>query len=153
MADAATATDSRDSTFARLDDQIYWYSAKSRAAQRVYKRIKVVEIVAAPLIPFVTGMRFQHAPLISGGLGVLVTILEGILQLNQYPRIWVTYRVTAEALKTEKYLFLALAGPYSAKDVNPPVLLAERVEDIMARQNTQWDSTQQQSSGTHEAGR
>lgn len=30
----------------RLEDQIARYSSKSRAAQRTYKRLKVVEIVA-----------------------------------------------------------------------------------------------------------
>ena len=66
----------------------------------------------------------------------MITILEGILQLNQYQQIWTMYRATSEALTHEKYLFLALAGPYATAGVNPPVLLAERIETIMSQENT-----------------
>lgn len=147
----ATATDSsavagpEGITLARLDGQAKWYDGKSKRAQRLYKSIKVVEIVAAALIPFLTGMKFRHFELVVGGLGVLITILEGILHLNQYQQVWAAYRTTSEALTHEKYLFLALAGPYSAAAVKPAVLLAERIEAIMSQENTQWVSLQEQS--------
>ncbi len=104
----------------------------------------MVEIVAAALIPFLTGHTFNHKDAVIGGLGVLITILEGILQLNQYQQIWTTYRATGEALTREKYLFQALAGPYAAPGVNPPVLLAERIEAMMSQENTKWVSLQEQ---------
>ncbi|MBV8115074.1 MAG: DUF4231 domain-containing protein [Silvibacterium sp.] len=129
---------------ARLDDQARWYGRKSKRAQRLYKTIKVVEIVAAALIPFLTGRAFDHKDAVIGGLGVVITVLEGILQLNQYQQIWTTYRATSEALTHEKYLFLALAGPYATAGIDPPVLLAERIEAIMSQENTKWVSLQEQ---------
>jgi hypothetical protein len=152
MPDAVTATDSKEVTLARLDDQIGWYSRRSKRAQRLYKGMKLVEIVAAALIPFFSGLKFPHYSFVVGWLGVLITILEGILQLNQYQQIWTMYRATCEALTHEKYLFLALAGPYSAANADPPVLLAERIEAIMSQENTQWTSVQQQSGKSHGAG-
>ena len=145
MPDAITATPSQDVTLGRLEDQRKWYSAKSRGAQRLYKWIKGIEIVAAALIPFFSGLKFPHFAFVVGALGVLITILEGILQLNQYQQVWTMYRATSEALTHEKYLFLALAGPYAAAGVNPPVLLAERIETIMSQENTKWVSVQEQS--------
>ena len=139
-----TATSPKEITLNRLEDQAGWYGRKSRRAQRLYKGIKVVEIVAAALIPFLTGHTFNHKDAVIGGLGVLITILEGILQLNQYQQIWTTYRATGEALTREKYLFQALAGPYAAPGVNPPVLLAERIEAMMSQENTKWVSLQEQ---------
>ena len=65
-------------------------------------------MVAAALIPFFSGLKFPHFAFVVGVLGVLITILEGILQLNQYQQIWTMYRATSEALTHEKYLFLAL---------------------------------------------
>jgi len=132
-------------TLDRLDDQARWYGRKSKRAQRIYKGFKIVEIVAAALIPFLTGRTLEHKDMVVGGLGVLITILEGILQLNQYQQIWTTYRATSEALTHEKFLFLALAGPYAAAGANPHVLLAERIEAIMSQENTKWVSLQEQS--------
>jgi len=132
----------------RLEDQLAWYSQKSRAARVAFKRIKVTEIVAAALIPFLTGqINKQEWPGVGyliGVLGVLITVLEGILHLNQYQENWSTYRATAESLKHEKFMFLAKAGPYAnAADVR--VTLAERVEALISQENTQWVATVQKS--------
>lgn len=145
MADTAAAPSPKDITLDRLDDQAKWYGRKSKRAQRLYKSMKIIEILAAALIPFLIGLKFRHFELLVGSLGVLITIIEGILQLNQYQQVWTTYRATSEALTHEKYLFLALAGPYAAAGANPPVQLAERIEAIMSQENTKWVSLQEQS--------
>lgn len=105
--------DTSDPVFQRLVEEQAWYSAKSRAARTAFKRIKVTEIVAAAMIPFLTGQHWPGVTYMVGGLGVLITILEGLLHLNQYQENWTNYRNTAESLKHEKFLFLASAGPYA----------------------------------------
>ena len=127
----------------RLEDQIAYYGAKSSKCQRYYKRIKLIEIIAAALIPFVVGAHIPYAAWIAGGLGVLITILEGVLQLYQFQQIWVAYRATAEAMKHEKYIYLAKAGDY-AKATDPYSLLAERVEALGSQENSKWASLVQQ---------
>ena len=123
----------------RLKDQIAWYDRDSRSAQRTFKRCKVVEIIASALIPLLTGLRFSEAVWIAGGLGVVVTAIEGVVHLNQYQQNWITYRSTCEALKHEKYLYPAKAGPYaSAADPHP--LLAERIEAVVSLEHAKWDS-------------
>ncbi|HTW50157.1 MAG TPA: DUF4231 domain-containing protein [Acidobacteriaceae bacterium] len=132
---------------ARLEDQIAWYDSRSRSAQHVFKRIKIVEILAAALIPFLAGLSFRHDKLVTAGLGVLITILEGVLHLNQYQQLWNTYRSTCEALRHEKYLYLGHAGPYAAAP-NPHALLAERVESLVSQEHAQWSAIQQQPNRT-----
>jgi len=137
----------------RLIDQAAWYSKKSGSAQKKYKLIKVTEIIAAALIPFFSPLKFPYVSFLVGGLGVLITILEGVLQLYQFQRIWTVYRATSEALTHEKFLFLARAGLYSDPKINAVALLAERVEAIMSQENTKWVSLQsQQNQKTDEAG-
>jgi hypothetical protein len=80
--------------------------------------------------------------LIVGGLGVLIAVLEGLQQLNQYHANWITYRTTSELLKHEKYLFLAKAGPYAAA-ADPRVLLAERIESLVSQEHAKWASGQE----------
>jgi Protein of unknown function (DUF4231) len=133
-----------DPTLARLEDQITWYDNKSRAAQRVFKRAKLVEILAAAMIPFLAAVSFPYDKLVTAGLGIVITILEGVLHLNQYQQIWSSYRSTCEALKHEKFTYLASAGPYRGTP-NPLVTLAERIESLVSQEHAQWSSMQQQS--------
>ena len=131
-----------DPTIERLEDQIKWYDARSRYNQRMFKWLKTATIVAAVAIPLCASQGAQLA-IISGVLGALIALIEGIQQLNQYQQNWITYRSTCEALKHEKYLFLANAGPYAAAE-NPKTLLAERVESQVSQEHAKWAATQQQ---------
>ena len=145
-------TPSRDTdpTWDRLEDQLQWYDRKSNQYQATYKRIKVVEIIAAAAIPCLSalnisaGSQFGHAvSWLIGGLGVLITILEGVLQLNQYQQNWISYRSTCEGLKHEKYTYLAKARPYQDAP-DPHALLAERIESLVSQEHAKWASVQQQ---------
>jgi len=131
-----------DAIIERLEDQIKWYDRKSRSAQHIYKRVKIVEIFAAAVIPLLAGRTFPHDKLVIAGLGVLITVLEGILHLNQYQQLWTTYRSTCEALKHEKYVYLGKAGPYAGA-ADPHALLAERIESLVSQEHAQWSSIQQ----------
>jgi hypothetical protein len=132
-----------DPIMGRLEDQIGWYDKKSRTSMRYYKRIKVTEIIAAALIPLIASSRMPHAALITAGLGVLITVLEGILQLNQYQQNWISYRSTCEYLKHEKYSYLGSAPPYAGA-ANPHSLLAERIESLVSQEHAKWASVHQQ---------
>jgi hypothetical protein len=130
-----------DPTLERLEDQIGWYDRKSNRCQFWYKSLKLVVVGSAALIPFLAG---SHAPAWStGGLGVLIAILEGIQQINQYQYNWITYRSTCESLKHEKYLFLGKSGPY-LKEENPTALLAERIESLVSQEHAKWASAQKE---------
>jgi Protein of unknown function (DUF4231) len=144
-------TPGNDSIMERLEDQIRWYDRKSMWNQRIYKRIKVAEIVAAAVIPFLVGFHAREFAWITGGLGVLVTVLEGLLHLNQYQNNWITYRSTCEALKHEKYLYFGHAGPY-ASATDPRALLAERIESQVSQEHAKWASVQQEPKGKRDSG-
>lgn len=142
MPDTIEALAAGDPITGRLEDQIGWYDRKSRQAQRVFKRIKVIEILSAAMIPFLAALSFPHDKLVTAGLGVLITILEGLLHLNQYQQFWNNYRSTCEALKHEKFLYLGKAGPYAtASDAH--AMLAERIESLVSQEHAQWSSIQQ----------
>ena len=140
MSDEALAT------MERLDDQIEWYGTKSQSNQKLYKRVKALQLVTAAAIPVVATL--SVASWVFAALGGLVLILEGAQQLNQYQQNWINYRSTSEALKHEKYLFLANAGPYRTSD-DPVPLLADRIEGLISQENAKWVSAaeKQQDSG------
>lgn len=45
-----------DPIMERLEDQIGWYDRESITNRRTYKRIKIVEILAARIIPFLAAL-------------------------------------------------------------------------------------------------
>ncbi len=130
-------------TLERLEDQLRWYSKKSRQNQKCFKGLKVIEIVAAAFIPFAAGL--WNDPVITGGLGVIVVILESMQGLFQFQQNWTNYRSTAEGLKHEKFLWQAKAGPYKDPD-NPTLeaLFAERVEALISTEHAKWATYQEQ---------
>ena len=82
MSETTESLNLSDPIYARLEDQIGWYDRKASSAQHTFKRIKIVEILAAALIPFLAALNVYHklaaaVTLVTGGLGVVITILEG----------------------------------------------------------------------------
>jgi hypothetical protein len=143
MNEGTNATEVPDPITQRLEEQITWYDCRSLRNQKSYKRIKVVEIVSAAVIPMVSAMHVTYAATITGSLGVLITVLEGLLHLNQNQQNWTTFRSTCEALKHEKYIYLAKAPPYAGSD-DAHALLAERIESLVSQENARWAASQQQ---------
>lgn len=143
MAETGAAPNGQDVTLARLEDQIGWYDRKSTVNQRRFKLLKGITIVSAAVIPVLSTGPVPYGREIAGGLGILIAIVEGLQQLNQYHSNWTNYRATAEALKHEKYLFLARAGPYLGA-ATPFAMLAERIEALVSQENSKWFTAQSQ---------
>jgi hypothetical protein len=128
-------------TLERLDAQIAWYDAKGRQCQHRFKSLKAIVIIGAAAIPVVAA--FDVPVYVAGILGAVVVVVEGLLQAYQYHQNWITYRSTAEALKHEKYLYLARADVYAAAS-NPLRLLAERIEGLISQEHARWISSRRQ---------
>jgi hypothetical protein len=98
----------KGATFERLEEQIIWYERKSVQSQHWFKGLKTGQLLMAGAIPVLAVFRISAS--VGGSLGALVVIVEGFQQLNHYHQNWLNYRSTCEALKHEKYLYLANAA-------------------------------------------
>jgi len=130
-------------TLNRLEDQIRWYDAKSQRAQRWFKALKILQLVVAGGIPLIAVFAIERADRVTALLGLVILVVEGLQQLNQYQANWISYRSTCEALQHEKFLFLAKAGPYKGEP-EPLALLAERIEGLISQEHAKWISAQEQ---------
>jgi hypothetical protein len=110
----------------------------------------VSQIIVAALIPVLAAADVSRPGL--GTLGAVVLILEGFQPLFQYQRNWITYRSTCEALKHEKYLFLAGAGSY-AHAMRPEALVSERVEGLVSQEHAKWTAAKEELRSCEPAGR
>ena len=122
----------------RVEDQIEWMNGKSKWNQTRYKTIKVMEIVAAALVPLLSGYQTTQAYLgfIVGILGVAIVILTSLRQLNKYQENWLTYRTTLESMKREKFLFEACAPPYDDESAYQKFVM--NIESLLAKENESW---------------
>ncbi|WP_421920267.1 DUF4231 domain-containing protein [Marinifilum sp.] len=126
----------------RLVDQINWYDKKSIKNQKTFRLLRIIEIIAAALIPFISGITINN---INSGefiiyftsfLGVLITIIASYIALGNHQEKWIEYRTTCESLKKELFLFETKVMPYDT-DISFP-LLVKRVETIISKENTNW---------------
>ncbi|MEQ9366795.1 MAG: DUF4231 domain-containing protein [Leptospirales bacterium] len=129
----------------RVDDQIDWHSKKSSSNRKTYQILTLLAIVAAASIPLLSAVTVLGAepgvvaPIAAGGLGVLITILSGTLSLFRFHENWVEYRLIVEALKRERFLFLAGVEPYQGPESFPDFV--ERVEALIAKTVVSWGRT------------
>ena len=135
----------------RLDDQINWYDKKSSANQAAYKRLRLIEIIAAAAIPLLAGYSQKSAfvGLTIGVIGLIVAVLAGIVSLYRFQENWNEYRAAAESLKQEKYLFLTKTEPYDAD--KPFDLLVRRVESQISKENSNWSQYMKKDQKTKKA--
>lgn len=126
----------------RVDDQINWYNGKSQTNQKKFKVLRITEIVAAALVPFLSGLSVAYQnytlylTITVGILGMIIAVIAGVLSLGHYQENWVEYRAICEGLKKEKFLFETGAEPYG--ESNSFNFLVQRVETLISKENTNW---------------
>ena len=113
----------------RLDDQIKFYSKKSKQNKSRYLRTQVIIITLGVLIPIINffpivfgtdnavtvfGFRlgFSFFLFVSAIISSIIGLTAAMSQLNKYYENWLNYRSILELLKREKSLFMNGAGGY-----------------------------------------
>lgn len=141
-----------DQVMARLDDQIGWYSRAASRNRHGHWTLRIASLTMAAAVPLIVVL--EQPSVVAALLGVGIVIAEGAHELFRLQQNWTSFAATAEALKHEKYLFLAGAGPYR-NEANPRPLLAERTEAMVSGETAQWVALQQSNSagaGSESAG-
>jgi hypothetical protein len=142
------------STLQRLKSQQQWYSRQAGRSSLYFKLFKILALVAATAIPFLSGFgatllgSLDGSALVIGLLGAVIVVIEGLQQLYQWHQNWINYRSTSEALKREQCLYTSQAGPY-AELAEPHKLLAERIEMLSSLEGTKWLSSSNESERQH----
>jgi hypothetical protein len=136
----SAAREQRGPTWARLEDQIGWYDRRSTSAQRSYKQLKVLQLVVAAAVPVLAAA--EAMAWITAAAGGIVLVLEGLQQLGQFQPNWMSYRSTCEALRHEKFLYLAGAGHYAGSQ-DPMRMLAEQIEGLTSQEHARWVSARE----------
>jgi hypothetical protein len=152
---AAMAIDVDDYLSGRLEEQIAFYEKAAGRAKQMHVRLQSAIIVLSVMVP----VAVSHPQEWSGWQRILVLAaslllpaMTGLTSFRKYGETWISYRTTAELLKTEKYLFLTGSGRY--RD-NPNAFhdLVEAVEALLIAEHTKFRASfteVRQAAGGHE---
>ena len=152
---AAVAIDVEDYLSGRLEEQIVYYEKAAGRAKQMHVRLQGAIIVLSVMVPLAVShpqdwSGWQRILVVAASL--LLPAMTGLTSFRKYGETWISYRTTAELLKTEKYLFRTGSGRY--RD-NPNAFhdLVEAVEALLIAEHTKFRASfteVRQAAGGHE---
>lgn len=129
----------------RVEDQLNYYEKAAKRAKRTYMWMQSSIIVLGLLVPVIVNIPSSwgsgdSAVDLTGEIRIAVTvfsltlaILTGIMNFRKYGDLWLSYRLTEESIKHEKFMFLTRAGPYESEPAFPPFV--EKFESIVSAEH------------------
>ncbi len=143
----AAELDDRRREFLKLRwlEQLAWMESKAGKAQRYYYRLRLLTIVGAVIVPALVALNSLHgwpgnaAQIGTWIISLVVAVSAAVEGFFQFGQRWRNYRLTAEQLKTEGWLYLQHAGPYAAVDRSRDDAyrtFASRVEELIQKDVT-----------------
>lgn len=138
------------SPVSEIESRLRWYDSKARLSRILFLTAKVVELLAAAAIPIVAILEVN--PVLIASLGAAIAVVAGVEQLFRFQESWINYRRTAEALRTELFLYRTNAGPYGEQPSASAAaqLLANRSVDHFLRESSRWEALAKQSDIPHQ---
>ena len=107
----------------RVDDQLAYFDSSALKNQRAYKRLKSTSIACNVLTTMAIALAFTVSEQYKVYMGILALVLSTIVlatyqweEFQNYGAKWEKFRLVAEQLKSEKFLFLNRAGQYADED-------------------------------------
>ena len=137
----------------RVEDQLKYYEKTANKAKKKHIWMQTTIIILGLLIPVIINLPNQWG-ILGGSKGYItgivtifslsVAILTGISNFRKYGDLWLTYRMTEELIKHEKFLFLSSSGAYykNEKAYNDFV---QTIESIISSEHNKFRSIIQES--------
>lgn len=107
----------------RLDDQLTYFDTNAIRNQKSYRRLKGTAIACNVLTTMTIALAFTVPQEYKVAMGILALILSTIVlatyqieEFQSYGAKWEKFRLVAEQLKSEKYMFLNKSGVYATND-------------------------------------
>ncbi len=132
----------------RVDGQLRYYERAANKAKRTHVAMQTMIIVLGILVPVIVniptdwgeGLDFTpYARIFITAVSLLLALLTGIANFRKYGDLWLTYRMTEELLKTEKFLFLTGSGKYE-NATNQFSHFVKSIEEIVSSEHIKFRS-------------
>ncbi len=131
----------------RVDDQLTYYEKAANTTKQTYTRMQTSIIVLGLLVPVIINIPSSWGGVdITLPIRITVTVmslalamLNGLLNFKKYGDLWLSYRMTEELLKHEKFLFLTGSARYGKADSSFPEFV-QTVESIISAEHNKFRS-------------
>ena len=130
----------------RHENQRAWHSDKAAWNKKAHLVFQSSVIILAGVTTVTTALDWWAIPLIASALVFILTALQKVFQFQE---LWISYRMTAEALQRERFLHMTKTGEYDGSD-SPDRLFVERVEAILSQQARGWATQQTKATESRE---
>ena len=131
----------------RVDDQIKYFDSSAIRNQKAYKKLKGTAIVCNVLTTLTIALALTFIPYLKiMGIAALIfsTIVLATYQIEEFYNFgakWEKFRLVAEHMKSEKFLFLNDVGTYSSGDGDEKKrAFIEKIEGIIQGTDTSYFS-------------
>lgn len=122
----------------RVDDQIEYFDSNAIWNQKVYKWLKgtaifcnILTILTIALI-FIVTPYFKVLSVVALSFSTVLLATYQIEEFYNFGGKWEKFRLVAEQLKSEKYMFLTNSGTYASDDIDrKKCLFIEKIEGII----------------------
>lgn len=122
----------------RVDDQLAYFDSSAIKNQKAYKRLKSTSILCNVLTTMAIALAFTVPEKYKVGMGILALVLSTVVlatyqweEFQNYGAKWEKFRLVAEQLKSEKFMFLNRAGHYAVSDDEATSRFLETIESII----------------------
>ena len=124
----------------RVDDQLAYFDSSAIKNQKAYKRLKSTAIICNVLTTMTIALAFTVPEMYKVYMGILALVLSTIVlatyqweEFQNHGAKWEKFRLVAEQLKSEKFMFLNRAGRYGAQDEEASESLFVETEEGIIR--------------------
>ena len=125
----------------RYKEQVEWYDKKAISNKKWNNILQILVIIIAAVLPVTAVLELKWPTVI---LSAIIAIGIGILKYCKFEEHWHNYRTTCETLKKEKSFYEAKISEYKTSS-DPEDLFVERVENLISKAHTKWDTAVKQS--------
>ena len=131
----------------RVDGQLKYYEGAANKAKKTHVMIQTTIIILGILVPVVVNVPTEWGEVnVEPYIRVLITtislalaLLTGVANFRKFGDLWLTYRMTEELLKTEKFLFLTGSGKYHSAS-SPFAQFVQSIEEIVSSEHIKFRS-------------
>ena len=139
----------------RVDDQLKYYETAANKTKTIFNWMQLLIIVFGLLVPVAinfpvdlvssepTGALDAGVQLSATIMSLIVAILTGILNFKKYGDLWLSYRMTEELLKHEKFTYLTRSGKYASGNAFDKFV--QTIESLISHEHNKFHSLIQDS--------
>jgi hypothetical protein len=126
-----------------------WYDTAATRNRLSYQVLKLTALAAGAVVTVLAAI--NAPPALTASLASLAVVLEGAQQLFQFHPNWISYRNTAENLRSHAFRYVANVGPFDDPATRRE-RLAESLRDATMKEGATWTDTMRIGSHTSAEG-